>query len=324
MKKALLAALAAISAFAAPYAVAQTAAGFPGKPIRMIVPLPPGGGTDLLARTMNQRLSEMWGQQIVIDNRGGAGGTIGVDLAAKAVPDGYTIVMGYIAPISVNVSLSKLSYDPVKDLAPITMVAVAQNVVVVHPSITANSMKELVALLKSRPNYYNYASAGNGSSPHLTAELFKLMTGATMNHVPYKGAGPAFIDLIAGQVSFYFGSLPSSLPHIKSGKVKALAVTGAKRSPIVPDLPTIAEAAVPGFESTQWYGLLTSSKVPADRLTKLNTDIVAALTNPQVKERLFGQGFEVVANSREEFGKYIRDEIAKWAKVIKEAGIHAD
>ena len=324
MIRTLLAALSVAAAFVYLPAHAQSAGGFPSKPVRMIVPLPPGGGTDLLARTMNQRLSEMWGQQIVIDNRGGAGGTIGVDLAAKAVPDGYTIVMGYIAPISVNVSLSKLSYDPVKDLAPITMVAVAQNVVVVHPSIPANSMKELVALLKSRPNYYNYASAGNGSSPHLTAELFKLMTGATMNHVPYKGAGPAFIDLIAGQVSFYFGSLPSSLPHIKSGRVKALAVTGAKRSPIVPDLPTIAEAAVPGFESTQWYGLLTSSKVPADRLTKLNTDIVAALTNPQVKERLFGQGFEVVANSREEFGKYIRDEIVKWAKVIKEAGIHAD
>ncbi len=324
MIRTLLAALSVVAAFVYLPAHAQSAGGFPSKPVRMIVPLPPGGGTDLLARTMNQRLSEMWGQQIVIDNRGGAGGTIGVDLAAKAVPDGYTIVMGYIAPISVNVSLSKLSYDPVRDLAPITMVAVAQNVVVVHPSIPANSMKELVALLKSRPNHYNYASAGNGSSPHLTAELFKLMTGATMNHVPYKGAGPAFIDLIAGQVSFYFGSLPSSLPHIKSGRVKALAVTGAKRSPIVPELPTIAEAAVPGFESTQWYGLLTSSKVPVDRLNKLNTDIVAALTNPQVKERLFGQGFEVVANSREEFGKYIREEIAKWAKVIKEAGIHAD
>jgi tripartite-type tricarboxylate transporter receptor subunit TctC len=232
--------------------------------------------------------------------------------------------MGYIAPISVNVSLGKLPYDPLKDLAPVTMVAVAQNVLVVHPSVAAVSVKDLIGILKARPDYYHYASAGNGSSPHLSAELFKIMAGVNMNHVPYKGAGPAFIDLIAGQVSMYFGSLPSSLPHIRAGKVRALAVTGAKRSPIVPELPTIAEAAVPGFESTQWYGILAPARTPPAVLDQLNRDLVTVLTNAAVKERLFGQGFEVVANSRADFAQYIREEIAKWAKVIKEAGIHAD
>ncbi len=299
-------------------------AAFPERPVRLIVPLPPGGGTDLLARTLTQQLGERWGHTVVIDNRGGAGGTIGVDLAAKSQPDGYTIVMGYIAPISVNVSLGKLPYDPVKDLAPITMVAVAQNVLVVHPSLAAANVKELIALLKGKSGYFHYASAGNGSSPHLSAELFKGMAGVNMNHVPYKGAGPAFIDLIAGQVSMYFGSLPSSLPHIRAGKVRALAVTGAKRSPIVPELPTIAEAAVPGFDSTQWYGILAPVRTPPAIIEQLHRDHVAVLGNPLVKERLFSQGYEVVANSRAEFAQYIRDEIAKWAKVVKEAGIRAD
>ncbi len=299
-------------------------AAFPERPVRLIVPLPPGGGTDLLARTLTQQLGERWGHNVVIDNRGGAGGTIGVDLAAKSQPDGYTIVMGYIAPISVNVSLGKLPYDPVKDLAPITMVAVAQNVLVVHPALAAANVKELIALLKAKPGYFHYASAGNGSSPHLSAELFKSMAGVNMNHVPYKGAGPAFIDLIAGQVSMYFGSLPSSLPHIRAGRVRALAVTGSKRSAIVPELPTITEAAVANFDSTQWYGILAPARTPPAIVEQLHRDLVAVLTIPAVKERLFGQGYEVVANSRAEFTQYIREEIAKWARVIKEAGIRAD
>ncbi len=305
-------------------AAAGAAAAFPERPVRLIVPLPPGGGTDLLARTLTQQLGERWGHNVVIDNRGGAGGTIGVDIVAKSQPDGYTIVMGYIAPISVNVSLGKLPYDPVADLAPITMVAVAQNVLVVHPSLAATSVKELIALLKGKPGHFHYASAGNGSSPHLSAELFKGMAGVNMNHVPYKGAGPAFIDLIAGQVSMYFGSLPSSLPHIRSGRVRALAVTGAKRSPIVPELPTIAEAGVPGFDSTQWYGTFAPARTPPAIIEQLHRDHLAVLTNAAVRERLFAQGYEVVANSRAEFAQYIRTEIAKWAKVIKEAGIRAD
>ena len=248
---------------------------FPAKTVRLIVPLPPGGGTDLLARTINQKLTERWGQTLVIDNRGGAAGTIGVDLTAKAAPDGYTIVIGYIAPIAVNVSLMKLPYDPVRDLAPITNLALAQNVLVVHPSLPATSVKDLIGLLASKPGRENNdASAGNGSSPHLSAELFKLMAKVSMNNVPYKGAGPAFVDLISGQVSMYFGSQPSSMPHVKAGKVRALAVTGARRSAITPDLPTISEAGLPGFESIQWYGLLAPSKTPAAILDKLNSDFV--------------------------------------------------
>jgi tripartite-type tricarboxylate transporter receptor subunit TctC len=260
----------------------------------------------------------------VIDNRGGAAGTIGVDLTAKAAPDGYTIVIGYIAPITVNVSLMKLPYDPVRDLAPITNLALAQNVLVVHPSLPAATVKELIALLRSRPGQYNYASAGNGSSPHLSAELFKLMAKVGMNHVPYKGAGPAIVDLISGQVSMYFGSQPSSMPHIRAGKVRALAVTGARRSALTPEIPTIAESGLPGFESIQWYGLLAPARTPPAILDKLNRDFVSVLTTPDVKERLFTQGYEVVGDSREQFGAFIKSEISKWAQVVKEARIRVD
>ena len=297
---------------------------YPIKTVRLIVPLPPGGGNDMLARTINQKVSESWGQTLVIDNRGGAGGTIGVDLAAKSAPDGYTIVMGYIAPITVNVSLMKLPYDPVTDLAPVTIVALAQNVLVVNPSLPVSSTKEVIALLKSKPGQYHYASAGNGSSPHLSAELFKLMTGVSMNHVPYKGAAPALIDVISGQVALYFGSQPSSMPHVKAGRVRAIAVTGAKRSAVTPELPTIAESGVPGFESIQWYGLLAPAKTPPWIVEKLNRDFVAVLRSPDVKEKLFAQGFEAVGNSPREFAAFIRNEIAKWAKVVKEAQIRAD
>lgn len=305
---------------------AQTAApaAFPEKPIRLIVPLPPGGGADAMARTLAPRLTELWGHTLVIDNRGGAGGVLGVSLAAKAPPDGYTIMSGYMAPISVNVSLVKLPYDPVRDLAPITLAAVAQNVMTVHPGVPATSVKELIAALRAKPGQYNYASAGSGSSPHLTAELFKQMTQTSMNHVPYKGAGPALTDVIAGQVALYIGSMPASIPHIKSGRVRALAVTGARRSPALPDTPTVSESGVAGFESIQWYGFLAPAKTPAAILDRLQRDFTAALTNPGVKERLLPQGFEVIGSSREEFGKYIRDDIAKWAKVIAAAKIRAE
>lgn len=304
-------------------AVAQQSI-FPTKPVRFIIPVPPGGGADLLARAIGQKLTETWEQTVVIDNRGGAGGTIAVDMAAKAAPDGHTIVMGLIASIAVNVSLIKLPYDPVADFAPITLLAVAQNLLVIHPSLPAASVKELIALLKSKPGQFNYASAGNGTSPHLSAELFKLMTGASINHVPYKGAGPALIDLVGGQVEIYFGSLPATLPQVKAGKLRVLAVSGSRRSQIVPELPTVAEAGVPGFESNQWYGVLAPAMTPAWIVKQLNRDIITVLKLPAVRERLSGQGFEVVANSPEDFGRYIREEIAKWAKVIKQAGIRAN
>jgi tripartite-type tricarboxylate transporter receptor subunit TctC len=315
--------LAAATCVAA-HAHAQNAGAYPDKPVRLIVPLPPGGGADALARILAPRLTEMWGQTLVIDNRGGAGGVLGTSIAAKSPADGYTILSGYMAPMTVNVSLVKLPYDPVKDLAPITLAALAQNVMAVHPAVPATSVKELIGLLKAKPGQYNYASAGSGSSPHLSAELFKLMTHVSMNHIPYKGAGPALTDLIAGQVALYIGSLPASMPHIKSGRVRGLAVTGARRSPALPDMPTVSEAGVAGFESIQWYGFLAPAGTPVPVLARLNKDLSTVLMHPATKERLSPLGFELVASTREEFGKYIRDDIAKWAKVIAEAKIHAD
>jgi len=309
---------------ASTHGLAQSPATFPDKPIRLIVPLPPGGGADALARILAPRLTEIWGQTLVIDNRGGAGGVLGTSLAAKSAPDGYTIMSGYMAPITVNVSLGKLPYDPVKDLAPITLAALAQNVMTVHPAVPATSVKEFIGVLKAKPGQYNYASAGSGSSPHLTAELFKQMTQTSMNHVPYKGAGPALTDVIAGQVTLYIGSLPASMPHIKSGRVRGLAVTGARRSPTLPDMPTVSEAGVTGFDSIQWYGFLAPAKTPVPVLDRLHKDLTTVLGDPTIKERLLPLGFELVASSREEFGKYIRDDIAKWAKVIAAAKIRAE
>lgn len=297
---------------------------FPMKPVRFLIPVPPGGGADMLGRTLGQKLAEQWGQAVVIDNRGGASGTVAVDATAKAQPDGHTIVMGLIASITIAVSFRKLPYDPVTDLAPVTMLAVAQNLLVVHPSLPVASVKELIAVLKAKPGQYSYASAGNGTSPHLSAELFKLMTGTRMTHVPYKGAGPALIDLVGGQVGIYFGSLPATLPTVRSGKLRALAVSGAQRSALAPEMPTVAEAGVPGFESMQWYGVLAPAKTPPAILEKLRSDMVAALNQSDVRERLQTQGFEIIGNRREVFGDYIKTEIAKWATVVREAGIRAD
>jgi tripartite-type tricarboxylate transporter receptor subunit TctC len=319
-----LAVLAALIGSLAGTAYAQQGGRFPVKPVRLIVPLPPGGGADLLARSLAARLTDIWGQTVVIDHRSGAGGVIGTELAAKAPADGYTLLHGYTAPLSINVSLRKLPYDAIRDFQPITLAALAPNVLVVNPNLPASSVKELIAVLKARPGQVNYASAGNGSSPHLSAELFKLMTQTAMNHVPYKGAGPALVDVIAGHVALYIGSLPSSLPHIRSGRVRGLAVTGARRSPSIPDLPTVDEAGVPGFESSQWYGYLTPAKAPPSIVERLERDFIQALKSSNVADPLAAQGFEVVASSRSEFGRYMRNEIAKWAKVIQGANIKGE
>ncbi len=312
------------AAACASHANAQPSTAYPDKPVRLIVPLPPGGGSDILARMLAPRLTEIWGQTLVIDNRAGAGGVVGLGIAAKAPADGYTIVSSYMAPITVNVHLIKLPYDPVKDFEPITLAALAQNVMTVHPAVPASSVKELIVLLKSKPGQYNYASAGSGSSPHLSAELFKLMTQVSMNHIPYKGAAPALTDVVAGQVALYIGSLPASMPHIKTGRVRALAVTGARRSPTLPDLQTVSEAGVAGFESIQWYGFMAPRGTPRPVLERLHRDLTAVLVQPAMKERLLPQGFELVASTSEEFAKYIRDEISKWGKVISEAKIRAE
>jgi tripartite-type tricarboxylate transporter receptor subunit TctC len=314
----------ALATYGALAAAADTAESYPARPVRMIVPLPPGGGTDLLARGLAQQLASVWGRSVIVDNRGGAGGVIGVDLIAKAAPDGYTVGMGYVAPISVNVHLSKLPYDPVRDLTAITMVAQAQNVLALNPLVPAGSVKELIAYLKSKPGQISYASAGIGSSPHLSAELFKQMTGTDMTHVPYKGAGPALVDVISGQVALYFGSLPSVLPHAKSGKVKVLGVTGSTRSQVMPELPTISEAGVRGFESLQWYGLFAPAKVARSVVEKVYADVRAVLRAPDVHARLTAQGFEVVESSPRQFADFVRNDIDKWGRVIRHANIRPE
>lgn len=312
---------------AAATALAQNVAAqeYPQRPIRFIVPFAAGGGGDIVVRTVAQRLTEAMGPPVVVDNRSGAGGNVGTDLAAKSAPDGYTILMANVAPIAINVSLyKKLPYDSVKDFAPVSLMAVFPNVLVVHPSVAAKSVKELIALAKAHPGQLTYASAGNGSTTHLAAELFKSMAGLDMIHVPYKGGGPALVDLIAGQVNLYFGSMPAALPHVKNGKLRALAVTSAKRSRAAPELPTVAESGFPGFAADTWIGVLAPAGTPGPIVVRLNREIVKILQQPELEEKLSAQGAEPVTNSPEQFAAYIKSEIRKWAKVVKESGAKAD
>lgn len=297
---------------------------FPVKPIRFIVPQPPGGGIDLLARTVGQKLAETLGNAMVVENRSGAGGTIGVNLTVEAPPDGYTIVMGFMGPISVSASLTKLPYDPIKDLSPITLVAATPSALVIHPSVPATTVRELIGVVAARPGHYLYGSAGNGSTPHLAGEMFKLATKTDMVHVPYKGSGPALIDLFGGQFSVYFASLPAILPHLPSGKVRALAVTGARRSQLTPALPTVAEAGVPGYSLEQWYGVFAPARTPAVIADQLNAVIIKVLRSAELQARLSADGFDVVGNSRAEFAAYLKEDVARWAKVIKAANIRVD
>ena len=298
---------------------------WPAKPIRYIVPFPPGGATDIIARAVAGEISKTLGQQVVIDNRGGAGGNIGTDIVAKAAPDGYTILMGTVGTHGINVSLySKLPYDAVRDFAPVTLVATVPNVLVVHPSVPVKSVKELIAYAKANPGKLNFASSGNGTSIHLSGELFKTMTGVSMVHIPYKGSAPALADLLGGQADLMFDNLPPSLPHIKSGRLHALAVTTARRSAVMPDLPTMAEAGVPGYESGSWFGVLAPAGTPKDIVNRLNAEIVKALAVPEIRERLQAQGAEPVGNTPEQFAAFIRSEITKWAKVVKDSGAKID
>ncbi len=308
----------ALFCLAASVAFAQ---GYPSKPVRMVVPFPPGGTTDILARAVGQKLSEAWGQQVVIDNRPGAGGNIGTDIVAKAPADGYTLLMGTVGTHAINASLyAKLPFDPIKDFAPVALVASVPNVLVVNATIPATSVKELIALAKSKPGQLNFASSGNGTSIHLSGELFKSMTGTSILHIPYKGSSPALTDLIGGQTNMMFDNLPSSMGHIKSGKLRALAVTSAKRSPALPDVPTIAEAGVAGYEASSWFGVLAPAGTPKEIVAKINADIVKALGVPEIKERLSSQGAEPVGNTPEQFAAYIGTELVKWAKVVKDSG----
>jgi tripartite-type tricarboxylate transporter receptor subunit TctC len=301
------------------------AADYPNKPIRLVVPFAAGGTTDFLARAIAQDLGTSMGTTVVVDNRPGAGGNIGSDLVARSEPDGYTLLLGTVGTHAINASLyKKMPYDTVKDFAPISLVASVPNILVVHPSVPAKSVKELIALAKAKPGTLAFASSGNGSSIHLSGELFKSMAEVDMFHVPYKGSGPALTDLVGGQVQLMFDNMPSSFPHVKAGRLRALAVTSAKRSPAAPDVPTIAESGVPGYEAVAWFGILAPAGTPPEIVKKLNTEIAKTLKSPEVTKRLASQGAEPVSNTPEQFAAYIKSEMAKWAKVVKASGAQVD
>jgi tripartite-type tricarboxylate transporter receptor subunit TctC len=298
---------------------------FPNKPVRIVVPFTPGGSTDILARAIGQKLGEAWGQPVVVENKPGAGGNVGVELVAKAPPDGHTIVMGHVGTFAANPALYKsLPYDPVKDFAPITLVALVPNVLVVGPSVKARSLSELVAYAKANPGKLDYGSGGNGSAAHLATEYFKLRTGVDLQHVPYKGTGPAVTDLLGGQIGVMItGALPL-MQHIKSGKLRALAVASPKRLAILPDVPTIAESGYPGFAAVQWYGLFAPAATPPDVVATIYRDAVKALKDPSVAERLASEGAEPVGDTPAEFAAFVKSEIALWGKVIRESGAKVD
>jgi len=297
---------------------------YPSKPVRLIVPFPPGGGSDTLARILSPKLAEVLGQQLVIDNRPGGGTNIGAEIAAKSQPDGHTVLMGNVSH-AINVTLyTKLSYDLVKDFAPVSLMASTPNILVVHPSVQAKSVKELVALARAQPGKLDYASSGSGSSAHLAAELFSSMAGVKMNHVPYKGGGPAVVALVGGQCQVGFATTPSVIQHVKSGKMRGLAVTSAQRSPSTPDLPTVSEAGVAGYEAGTWYGFLVPAGTPKAVVTRLHAESVKLLKLPDVRERLDAAGFDAIGSSSAEFSTYIRTEIDKWRKVVRAAGVRAD
>ena len=314
-------AAALVAACCAPSAMA---ADYPTKPIRMIVGFAPGGGTDTTARAIASKLADLLGHQIIIDNRAGAAGNIATELVAKASPDGYTILMGTIAALAINPSLyaTKLPFDPLKDLAPIIQAVDSTNILSLHPSVAANSVKELIVLAKTKP--LNYGSSGVGGTGHLAGELFNTMAGVKMTHVPYKGGGPAMIDLIGGQVQLVFATAASAVPQIKSGKIKGIAVTTAKRAALMPNLPTIAEAGLPGFDANNWYGLLAPAKTPRPIINRLNAEVTKVLAMPDVKEFLFNQGLDPAPGTPEKFSAYIKSETAKWAKVIKDSGAKSE
>ena len=298
---------------------------YPSQPIKLIVPFTAGGTTDILARTIGQKLAEAWKQPVIVENKPGAGGNIGADSVAKAKPDGYTLVMGTIGTQAINQSLyEKMPYDSTRDFAPVTLVAVVPNMLVVHPSVPAKNVAELIALAKSRPGQLNFASSSTGGSPHLSGEMFKQMTGTEIVHVPYKGSAPAVTDLLGGQVSMMFDNMPSVLPQVKAGKLRALGVTSARRSPAAPEIPTIAESGVPGYEVDSWFGILAPAGTPKEIVAKLSAEIVKILQMPDVKERLAGQGAVPVGNTPEQFAEHIAKETAKWAKVVKTSGAKVD
>ena len=301
-----------------------TAAEYPARPVRLVVAFAPGGSVDVVARLLAQKLGERWKQQVVVDNRPGAGGNVSAEIVARSQPDGHTLYMTSAALV-VNPSLyGAVPYDPVRDFEPISLVATVQSVLVAHPALPVRTVKDLVALARSKPRQINYVSTGSGTSGHLMMELFRSMAGIEIVHVPYKTIGQAYADLISGQVPLFFPTAPGALPHIQAGRIRPLGVAGAVRSPALPGVPTIAEAGVPGYEAGTWYPLLAPARTPRAVVETVHRDLVQVLGLPDVRERLTGAGIEVVGGTPAQLATHIRDEIPKWARVIKQSGARAD
>jgi tripartite-type tricarboxylate transporter receptor subunit TctC len=315
--------VAALATLASVAAVAQPA--YPSRPIRLVVPFPPGGAVDFYARAVQGPLSERLGQPVVIENRVGASGMVGADHVAKSAPDGYTLLLGNIASLAINVSLyPKMAYDPATDFTPIMRTIDVNYALVVHPSVPAKSVAELIAYAKANPGKLSYGSAGSGSLPHLATELFKQATGTEINHVPYKGGGPMVTDLLGGTVQMVIADQANLMPHVKSGKLRALAVASPARSPNAPDLPTIAESGLPGFQAVAWNGLVGPAGLPPDVVSKLHDAFVKVMAMPSVRERLVGGGLDPVGDTPEAFGRFVKSEIAKWGRIAKDVGARAE
>jgi tripartite-type tricarboxylate transporter receptor subunit TctC len=325
MKKTVIGCCVAAVLFAAGQAAAQTAQNFPARALRMVIHFPPGGPTDFVGRGLGQRLSEVWMQPVLVENRPGAGGVIGIETVLRAPPDGYTILFGTGGSLALAPALNpKLPYDVFKDLAPISLLVINPQILVVHPSLPVRNVNDLVKLARSKPGQINYASVGPGSPNHMGIELLKSMTGINMVHIPYKGTAPAVTDLIAGQVSLMFNSMPSVLPHIASGRLRAIAVGSARRSPAAPDIPTVAESGVKGFQYVTWYAFMAHAGVPRDIIARINAETVRALNDPEIAKRFSSQGADPAPSTPEELGRFMRAEFEDWRKVIKAANIKLD
>jgi tripartite-type tricarboxylate transporter receptor subunit TctC len=320
-----IAAAALAAALVAGAAAPAQAQQFPVKPVRIIVAFPPGGGTDIVARLLGQKLSEAWGQQAIVDNRAGASGVIGTEAAARAAPDGYTWFMGTMGNLTVNQHLyAKMPVDPQRDLAALSQVVAVHFVMVSHPSLPAKNVKELIALAKAHPGQINYSSSGPGGAPHLAGELLKSMAGINLVHIPYKGSGPSFTDLLGGQISLTCDSLVQALPYIKAGRLNALAVLGSKRSKLLPNVPTVAESGVPGYELTNWFGLVVPAATPRELINRLYGDVSKALAPSDIRDKLQAMGADVIGSTPDQFTAFMKSETAKWAKVVKQANIRAE